>query len=743
MSDHPSEATPLELFRQELEERVEQLNQALLLLEAQPDLREACDQVMRSLHSVKGAAGIVVLQSLVKVAHRLEDFFVAVKNGEATLDERAFALSFRCVDLFQDVSRLADGDIREWLGARSPEIDALIDSLNSLFPEGRLASPPPRLAGGELENPFAGGQESAIGAPAAADRVVRVEAENLNRIMALSGEMLVEAKWLQPFADSLSLLKDRQKDLQATIEALRLQLTESGQTASLELVEKARVKERECRETLTERLGELELYALRTTNLSYRLYREVIGSNMRPFSDAIVAFPRMVRDLATSLGKQVQLEVLGKGTLVDRDILRKLESPLTHILRNAVDHGIELPDERIEQGKSSRGTIRIEALHRGGMLSITISDDGMGVRFDEVRQKLVSEGLFSAEDAESLSEAELCEHLYQPGFSTAASVTEVSGRGVGLDVVSSMANEVGGTVRFSSVIGEGTSIHFQLPLTLSVVRTLLVEIAGEPYAFPLARLDQIVAIESSEISVMEGRECFFLDGVSIGLISSRQVMHFPEAPQGDGPIPVVVISDHAKVYGVVVDRYLGEQDLVVRPLDPRLGKVANVSAAALMGDGQPILIVDTVDLVRSIDALLQHATLQGQASLQPKRKGQRILIVDDSPVALDLQSRLVSSRGYQVDRAMHGLEGWKAMRDGDYQLLVTDVEMPEMDGIALIQTLRKEPRFRHLPIIISSSRDSEQDRLHGMEAGADYYLVKSSFQDETLLDAIHQLIGPA
>jgi two-component system sensor histidine kinase and response regulator WspE len=573
--------------------------------------------------------------------------------------------------------------------------------------------------------------------------VVRVEAENLNRIMALSGEMLVEAKWLQPFADSLSLLKDRQKDLQATIELLRLQLTDAGQAASLELVEKARTKERECRDTLTERLGELELYALRTTNLSYRLYREVIGSNMRPFSDAIVAFPRMVRDLAISLGKQVQLEVLGKGTLVDRDILRKLESPLTHILRNAVDHGIELPEARSEAGKATRGTIRIEALHRGGMLSITISDDGMGVRFDEVRQKLVAEGHLTAEEADNLSEVELCEHLYQPGFSTAPKVTEVSGRGVGLDVVSSMANEVGGTVRFSSVMGEGTSIHFQLPLTLSVVRTLLVEIAGEPYAFPLARLDQIVAIESSDISVMEGRECFFLDGVSIGLISSRQVMHFPEAPQSSGPIPVVVISDHAKVYGVVVDRYLGEQDLVVRPLDPRLGKVANVSAAALMGDGQPILIVDTVDLVRSIDSLLQNAGLQSQAGRKPAELGQRLLIVDDSPVALDLQARLASSRGYQVDRAVNGMEAWTLIREGNYQLLVTDVEMPEMDGIALIQTLRKEPRFKHLPIIISSSRDSEQDRLHGMEAGADYYLVKSSFQDDTLLDAIHQLIGPA
>ncbi len=743
MSDHPSEATPLELFRLELEERVEPLNQALLQLESQPGSREACDLVMRSLHSVKGAAGIVVLPSLVRVAHRLEDFFVAVKNGETTLDQQAFALSFRCIDLFQDVSRLNADDIREWLAARSPELDELVDSLSLILPEGSVASPAPRSATAEIDNPFQSNHDSNGFIPSASDRVVRVEAENLNRIMALSGEMLVEAKWLQPFADSLSLLKDRQKDLQATIEALRLQLTESGQTASLELVEKARVKERECRETLTERLGELELYALRTTNLSYRLYREVIGSNMRPFSDAIVAFPRMVRDLAISLGKQVQLEVVGKGTLVDRDILRKLESPLTHILRNAVDHGIELPEDRLEAGKASRGTIRIEALHRGGMLSITISDDGMGVRFEEVRQKLVAQGLFSTEDAEALSEAELCEHLYQPGFSTAQAVTEVSGRGVGLDVVSSMANEVGGTVRFTSLPGEGTSIHFQLPLTLSVVRTLLVEIAGEPYAFPLARLDQIVAIETSDISVMEGRECFFLDGVSIGLISSRQVMHFPEAPQTDGPIPVVVISDHAKVYGVVVDRYLGEQDLVVRPLDPRLGKVANVSAAALMGDGQPILIVDTVDLVRSIDSLLQNSGLQSQSARKPAKQGQRVLIADDSPVALDLQARLVSSRGYLVDRAVNGMEAWKLIRDGDYQLLVTDVEMPEMDGIALVQALRKEPRFKHLPIIISSSRDAEQDRLHGMEAGADYYLVKSSFQDETLLDAIHQLIGPA
>lgn len=741
MSDLPLEASPLELFRLELEERVQDLNQSLLLLESNPDAQEAIDQLMRALHSVKGAASIVVLTPLVAVAHRLEDVFAGVKVGEFVLTLEAIALGFRCIDLFQDISRLPSDQIREWLSASSPELELLVKAIDDLDPSKAEGPWPPHSKSSTSEANGLLLADEAMSMPAAGDRVVRVEAENLSRIMALSSELLVEAKWLQPFADSLTLLKDKQKDLQALIESLRLQLADSGQTASLELVERCRIKERECRDTLSERLGELELYALRTTNLSYRLYHEVLGSNMRPFSDALVAFPRMIRDLAAGLGKQVQLEVVGKGTLVDRDILRKLESPLTHILRNAIDHGIELPARREACGKAIRGTIHIEALHRGGMLSITISDDGAGVRFDAVRERLVASGQYTIEEAEGLSDADLCDFLYQPGFSTAPTVTELSGRGVGLDVVNSMANDVGGAVRFSSLPGLGTSIHFQLPLTLSVVRTLLVEIAGEPYAFPLARLDQIVAIENSKIMVMEGREYFNLDGVPIGLISARLVMGFAEKDETHDMIPVVMISDHHKVYGVVVDRFLGEQDLVVRPLDPRLGKVANVTAAAVMGDGEPILIVDTVDLVRSIDALLQNSRLLSQAKQTSLVEAQRILIVDDSAVAREIQSRLVLARGYQVDKASDGAEALRAIRNNTYALVVTDVEMPEMDGIELIKSLRADPNHGRLPIVISSTKDREQDRLLGLEAGADYYLVKSNFQYDTLLNAIHQLIG--
>ena len=728
MSNLSSDISSLELFRLELEERVVDLNRSLLALETSPRAGTDLDLFMRAIHSVKGAAAILGLTSLVGVAHRLEDGFAVVKAGEGELSLELIQLGFRTIDRLETISRLNAGEILGWLADHEEDLKSLGEALEPM-------RPPSAIVGSVVATP-----SEASTAPG--ERVVRVEAESLHRIMGLSGELLVEARWLQPFADSLALLREKQRNLQATIEALSLQITDAAPKAQHDLVERARQQQRECRDTLAERLSELELYALRTTNLSDRLYREVIGSNMRPFADALVAMPRMVRDLALALDKQVEMEVVGSTTLVDRDILRRLESPLIHMLRNAVDHGIEPAAERQARGKPARGLIRIEAFHRGGMLAITISDDGAGVREDAVRARLVEIGHCSLARAQELSSSDLYGALQQPGFSTAPAVTEVSGRGVGLDVVRSMVQEVSGTLRISSQPQVGTTIHLQLPLTLSVVRTLLVEIAGEPYAFPLARLDQILAIEPDLIQRIEGREFFLLDGVAIGLITARQVLDLPEASAATHLLPVVVISHHDRVYGVVVDRYLGEQDLVVRPLDPRLGKVANVSAAALMGDGQPILIIDTVDLVRSIDDLLKQAQPLRRSVAVTGIPAKRVLIVDDSPVIINLLTRLVCSAGYEVEQAADGAEALATLRARPCDLLITDVEMPVMDGTELIRRLRQDPRYLHLPVVISSSRESEQDRLLGLEVGADYYLGKSDFQNEVLQQVLYQLIGP-
>jgi two-component system sensor histidine kinase and response regulator WspE len=579
----------------------------------------------------------------------------------------------------------------------------------------------------------------------AADRVVRVSADNLNRIMGLAGESLVEANWLQPFADSLFKLRNRQIELYNLLGKLQDSMLEQSTNQRVQTnLGAARQKADECRQILADRLIELELFARRSANLSDRLYREVIASHMRPFADGVQGFPRMMRDLARRLNKQVRFEILGKATQVDRDILEKLEAPLTHILRNAVDHGVELPEDRFAAGKPAEGIVRLEAAHRAGMLLITISDDGRGVDLERLRQKVVNKGMTSPEMAAQLSETELMEFLFLPGFSTAKSVTEISGRGVGLDVVQSMVQEVGGIVRAVSQPGKGMNFYLQLPLTLSVIRTLLVEISGEAYAFPLTRIDRIVTIQLSDVLMIENRQYFVLDGQNIGLISAHQVLELSEPAVTAEELSIVMVSDRSNRYGLVVDRFLGERDLVVRPLDPRMGKVPDIGAAALMPDGSPVLIVDVEDIIRSIDKLL-NSKLLGKVGQSVSdfltRKRKRILIVDDSITVREVERKLLENRGYDVDVAVNGIDGWNAVRRGDYDLVISDIDMPRMNGFELVTQIKNHARLNTLPVIIVSYKDRESDRIRGLEVGADYYLTKSSFHDDTLIKAVMDLIG--
>jgi two-component system sensor histidine kinase and response regulator WspE len=579
------------------------------------------------------------------------------------------------------------------------------------------------------------------------DRMVRVTAENLNRLMGLAGESLVESRWTEPFAKALRQLKRSQLELADILERLREALTEVEVPERVaEHVTAARRKVNECRHLLAERLTELELFARRSENLANRLYREAIASRMRPFDDGVQGFPRMVRDIARRLGKKVSLEIIGRATEVDRDILERLEAPLSHLIRNAIDHGIEPPEERLAVGKPEEGTVRLEAAHKGGMLSITVSDDGRGVELERLRQKIISTQLTTADIATSLTEAELMEFLFLPAFSTKESVTEISGRGVGLDVVHEMAREVGGTVRAVSEPGQGMHFYLQLPLTLSVLRTLVVQIAGEPYAFPLARIDRALMLPKDDIDVVAGRQYFTIDGQHIGLVSAHQVLVLQESTHNSDTLPVIVISDRLNCYGLVVDRFVGESDLVVQPLDPRLGKIPDISTAALLEDGSPILIIDVEDMVHSVDNLLGGRRLRkvsqaASATIGPTRK--RILVIDDSITVREVERQLLANHGYEVEVAVDGMDGWNAVRAGHYDLVISDVDMPRMDGFALVSQIKNDARLSALPVMIVSYKGSEEDRHRGLEAGANYYLTKSSFHDETLLQAVVDLIGEA
>ena len=778
-----------DLFVIEAEGQTHALVAGLLALEQDPVQADQLEACMRAAHSLKGAARIVDIGAAVTLAHAMEELFVAAQEGRVVLDRPRIDRLLEGVDLMKAIAAGGDEGVDAWQARAEAFVVALEESLGtpSLAAPAAEApaaeapaaeapapeAPAPEAPAPEAPAPEAPPAEPAPPVPAPApvavqakpaptptparvpaasratdpaDRALRVSVDSLNQLLDLSGEALVESRRLKPFGGALQQLKRLQLDAAKAIDALRDALPQDaltdGVTAALA---DARHRALECRRVLTDRITELESWDQQSGALAHRLYDQALKVRMRPFADGVHALPRMVRDVGHSLGKQVRLEIVGEATQVDRDILERLDAPLGHLLRNAADHGIESPEERQAAGKAAEGRIRLEAYHSAGTLQILISDDGRGIDPEQIRQVAVARGLAPNDVAAKLSDTELFDFLFLPGFTMKGSVSEISGRGVGLDVVQDMIKQVGGLIRVSSTIGEGTRFQLQLPLTLSVTRALLVEIGGEPYAFPFARILRTLKVARTDISTLGGREYVSLDDKQIGLVSAHQILECGP-PAATDELSVVLIGAAQSAYGLVVDRFLGGRELVVQPLDLRLGKIKDIAAGALMEDGSPVLIVDVEDMLRSMEKLAAADRLKGvetDAGPAASVRRRRVLVVDDSFTVRELQRKVLGQQGYEVEVAVDGMDGWNMVRTGDFDLIISDIDMPRMDGIALVDMIRKHPTLGSMPIMILSYKDREEDRRRGLDAGADYYLTKGSFHSEGLIQAVVDLIGTA
>jgi two-component system sensor histidine kinase and response regulator WspE len=615
-------APVMALLRVEIESHGAVLADGLLALDNDPAAAATLDALMRAAHSIKSAGHAAHHDAVVRIAHELEACVVAAQDGRVTLGGDAVDAMLRGADRLRELAALPEAALPAWLEANTGALDDELAALAALHT--------PRAATAALAR-RPGAAVAAPAAPAVAgDRVVRVGADHLDRIMALAGETVVDASWPDPFAGSLATLKRRQLDLAELLDQARTLVVDGASRDRLaEVLHEARGKMRDCQQSLTDRMTDLATFSHQSASLSARLYNEVIGSRMRPFSDGLTELPRLVRDLARQLGKQVQLDIAGGATQVDREVLDKLAAPLAHLVRNALDHGIERPEERAAAGKPASGTLRIEARHRAGRLAIVVADDGRGVDFAAVRDRIAVRGLAPADQVAQMPDSELTGFLFQPGFSMATALTDLSGRGVGLDIVQDVVRQLGGKLRAEPQAGRGMTFHLELPITRSVLRTLLVEIGGEAFAFPLVRVDRVLQVGATEVASLEGRQYFELDGENVGLVAAHQVLELP----GGGPrdeLCVVLVSDHRGRYGLSVDRFLGERDLVVQPLDPRLAKVPDVAAASIMHDGTPVVILDVDDLVRSVDGLLAGNRLRPVLRPPGAAPRKRVLVVDDS-----------------------------------------------------------------------------------------------------------------
>ncbi len=569
-----------------------------------------------------------------------------------------------------------------------------------------------------------------------------MSSERLDLLLDLASRSLVESKHAQRFGLELLRLKKIQLQAKSILEALRDQLVEqqmpdyflTSLTQMGQLLSDANTQ-------TVQSLQHYDSVSWSTLLLNQNLYDAALACRMRPFSDLFTGKARMVFDLATRLNKKVQLQVEGEHTSVDRDMLERLEAPLLHLIRNAVDHGIEEVQERLSAGKTEIATIRLKAWHASGYLHMEISDDGRGVNLEKIKSRVLSRNLATADAIAQMDEQELLAFLFLPDFSLAQQVSDISGRGVGLDAVQHEIKALGGHIELINTPGLGCNFQFRLPVTVSVIRCVIVEVSSEVYAIPLHRIESMLRLQQDELVTVEGRPHFWWNGDAIGLLRLSQLLGLPEDqgdPQGLG---VLVFQERDRKIAFAVEKLLGEQSLVVMHMDQRFGRLSAVMAGAVLADGTPALILDIDDVLTKASTLLKQGQVNSFTSQHQDTPTQKILVVDDSLTVRELERKLLSNKGYQVQVAVDGLEGWTMLRAEKFDLLVTDIDMPKMDGIELVRLVRADPRLNRLPVIVVSYKDREEDKNKGLEAGADYYLAKSSFHDESLIEAVQILIG--
>ncbi len=729
-----------ELFQIEIETQSETLTEGLLSLEKNPLQPPAIESLMRAAHSLKGAARLMGLRAIEQLAHVLEDVFVAAQKNSIVIGADAVDVCLRAVDMMQQLA--ARKESTDSVESESG-LDIIVNALESVREGAALPALAPHSTDRSIDPALPAEWPAAQGH----ERVLRVSAERLNRILGLSSELVVDVRHAQKQVRALLQMKKKHADVMQTLDLLRAALSGLG-THERAHIYLAQLRRRAAgvQQLLTENLVEVDAFDRRLSITTARLHREVILTRMRPLADGVQGFARMVRDLARATGKKVELIIHGLRTEIDREVLEKLEAPLTHLIRNAIDHGIELPEERLTNNKPEHGTVQLAASYSGGMLLIVLEDDGCGVDFAQLKRKIVERGLSRADMVERLSVDELVEFLFLPKFSMRDALTELSGRGVGLDVVRDAVQALGGTVKTSTHPGRGTRFTLHLPITLSLMPTLLVEIGQESYAFPLARIDRLLKISAAQVQTIEGHQYTVIDGDNVGLVDACSLFGKTAGSDAHPQLEVVVLSDRLNRYGVVVDRIVGERVLAVQSLDPRMGKVRDISAAALLEDGTPTLIIDVDDFVRSIDGARRGGTLQHMeewADNQKRRVEKRVLVVDDSITVRGVEAKLLEMHGYVVVTAVDGMDGWNRVRSERFDLVITDVDMPRMDGVELVDMIKHDAQLKTIPVMIVSYKDRPEDRQRGLEAGADYYLTKGSFHDETLIDAVIDLIGRA
>jgi len=589
----------------------------------------------------------------------------------------------------------------------------------------------------------------------ASSETIRVDTRKLDNLANVTGEMVVNLLKFEAIADSvrgiigttkqhIRVWQQLRDELASTVTTL---LGKSGVGADwtkleelIDRCDKTNLSVFSDLEGLSQRLNEDTMRVAANTR---KLEEDVMSIRMHPVSTVFNSFPRAVRDLARDLGKPVDLVVEGGETELDRKILETIRDPLLHLVRNAVYHGIESATEREKTGKKRDGVVRLSAWQQGDQVLVQVSDDGRGIDPATVRRAAVSKGLIDESTGEALTRDDCLRLVFEPGFSTRSTVDDISGRGVGMDVVKATVEEMHGEVLVESELGEGTRVTLSLPLTLAISRALLIRSAGRRLAIPTASVETTVKVKREEVKSVEGKEAIIVRNATVPIFPLSRILGVDGArpPGGNENLHVLVLCHSQQRFGFIVEELIGEQEIVVKPLGAPLKRVKNVAGAAILGGSEVVVVLHVPDIVAAARAaLLTQAVHErvGQDSAPPRK---RVLVVEDSLTARELERSMFEAAGYEVVTAADGIEGLEKLTNRTVDVIVTDVQMPRMDGFEMTSRLRSDDRYRDVPVIIVTTRSDESDRQRGLDVGADAYLIKSSLSPSELLECTRRLVG--
>ena len=759
----------MEDFLIEAFELIEQIDHDLVELEANPEDLELLNRIFRVAHTVKGSSSFLNFDVLTELTHHMEDVLNKARKGELKITPDIMDVVLESVDMMKGLlESIRDNGSDAAAGIDIKNICASLTQISegeapSAAPEAPAAAPAPEPV--KEPEPAAPAEEAAPEVSDAelsklSDSEVEAEIERLLKVRKAEDQARRASKGIAPkspeeIAPATSAAPapapkpapSRERDADKKVPAassssavaqeqtIRVEVKRLDHLMNLigELVlGKNRllkiyddVEERYEGEKFLEELNQVvSSLSLVTTDIQLA----VMKTRMLPIAKVFNKFPRMIRDLSRELGKQIDLEISGEETELDKSIVEEIGDPLVHIIRNSCDHGIEDPETRKAMGKPEKGLVQLKAYNEGNHIVVEIVDDGKGLDADMLKAKSIEKGIITEREADAMSEKEAFGLIFKPGFSTAAKVTNVSGRGVGMDVVKTNIEKLNGIIDIESEVGKGTVMKLKIPLTLAIIQSLLVGTQEEFYAIPLASVLETVRVPIDDIYTIDGKNVLRLRDEVLSLVRLSDVFGVNKVFDGGDQTYVVIIGVAEAKLGIIVDTLVGQEEIVIKSMGDYLQNIPGIAGATIRGDGRVTLIIDVgamMEMAKDIKVNIR-AEMEDSTKAKEKPSDYKVLIVDDSKMDRTIMQKSLEPIGVTIIEATNGVEALNIIKSGEhaFDAVLIDIEMPRMDGYTLAGEIRKYSKYRTLPLIAVTSRTSKTDRLRGVEVGMTEYITK-------------------